>query len=93
MCPRDGLAPSDVDFASNHRTLHDFTDYHLTTMHEQSRDRNLYVVDLNDPAVGCDDAAVVTQLPAGFGIKRAAVQDDFNVLTKASCRHRDSIAE
>ncbi|CAB4702493.1 unannotated protein [freshwater metagenome] len=93
MCPRDGLAASDVDFASNDRTLHDLTDYHLTTMHEQSRDRNLYVVDLNNPAIGCHDTAVVTQLPAGLGIKRATIQDDFNVLTKARGRHCDSITK
>ena len=62
-------------------------------MDKQPGHRGLDVEDLDHGALARQEPAVVTELAAGLGVERRAVQDDLDVLPRIRDRHGRSIAD
>src|SRR5450432_2319370 len=62
-------------------------------MHDQARQRPLYIVDFDDGAIRQPDHARVGELSTTLGVERCAVENDLDLLTGSSGRDRLAVDE
>ena len=91
--PGNSPASLDVDLGHHGLALCDLAARHLAAMNEQSRNGRLHVEYLDDRALPGKEPPMVTELAAGLGVERRAVQDDLDVLARTGRRHRLAIAD
>ncbi|CAB4730956.1 unannotated protein [freshwater metagenome] len=93
MRPGNGPASLDVDLGHNGLALCDLAARYLAAMNEQSRNGRLHVENLDDRALPGEEPPMVTELAAGLGVERRAVQDDLYVLAHTGRWYRLAIAD
>ena len=91
MSTRDRATAFDVDRCVRLVAEHGLTGDDAGSMHDETWQRLLHVVDLDDRTVRQPDHTRVGELPAALGIERRAVKHEFDPRTRWGCLDQHTV--